>query len=62
MRYLVKQQNINSKLCGLHSINFLTKRLKGKSFIEATGYKPGNPKDQSKKFENEVESKFSEYL
>ena len=58
----VKQQDINTNTCGLHSMNFLMKMLKGKSFIEATGYSPDKPKDQSKKFEAEVEKKFSELM
>ena len=58
----VKHQHPTSNTCGLHSINFLTKRLKGKSFIEATGYTPGGKNNKAKKFEGEVEKKFSEYL
>jgi hypothetical protein len=38
------------------------KRFNGKSFIEATGYKKGRKKDQSKKYEKEVNSKFSEMM
>lgn len=58
----VQQQNITTNTCGLHSINFLIKRLNGKSFLEATGYKPGKKLDQSVKYEKEIDRKFSEYL
>ena len=58
----VKQQDTTTNTCGLHAMNFLMKRLKGKSFIEATGYSPKKPKDQTKKFEGEVERKFKELM
>ena len=58
----VKQQDASTNTCGLHAMNFLMKRLRGRSFIEATGYKPGQKKDQSKKYEREVNSKFSEMM
>ena len=58
----VKQQDVSTNTCGLHAMNFLMKMLNGKSFIEATGYSPKKPKDQSKKFEAEVGRKFSELM
>jgi len=58
----VKQQDVTTNTCGLHAMNFLQKRLDGKSFIEATGYSPNKPKDQSEKYEKEVEKKFDKYM
>lgn len=58
----VIQQNNNSNTCGLHAMNFLMKRLNGQSFIEATGYNKSKPKNQSRKYENEVSKKFTEFF
>lgn len=57
----VKQQNLRSNTCGLHAINFLIKRINGKSFIEATGYEPGKL-HKSAKYEREVARKFDQFM
>jgi len=53
----IQQQDADTNTCGLHAMNFLMKRLKGKSFIDATGYN-GRKRDQTDKYEKEVTKKF----